>query len=85
MCLAVPGEIMSIEGDDALLRVAQVRFGGVWREVSLAFVPEARTGDRVLVHAGVAIATLDAQRAADVEATLAEILNAPPVAPRERP
>ena len=76
MCLAVPGEIVSIAGDDPLLRVAQVRFGGVRREASLAFLPDARPGDHVLVHAGVAIARLDPARAALIEATLAEALDA---------
>lgn len=76
MCLAVPGEIVSIAGDDPLLRVAQVRFGGVRREASLAFLPDARPGDHVLVHAGVAIARLDPARAALIETTLAEALDA---------
>ena len=83
MCLAVPGEIVSIQGEDALLRVAEVRFGGLRREVSLAFVPEARPGDHVLVHAGVAIARLDPRRAAEVEATLAEALASMPLTPGE--
>lgn len=58
MCLAVPGRVGAIHGED-LFRSGKVDFGGVRREVSLACVPEVRTGDFVLVHAGVAIARLD--------------------------
>lgn len=59
MCLAIPGRIESVEGDDPLFRQARVRFGGVARSVSLACAPEAGPGDYVLVHAGIAIATID--------------------------
>ena len=58
MCLAVPGQIVSIAGDHALSRSGQVRFGEAVREASLAFVPEAGEGDYVLVHAGIAISVL---------------------------
>lgn len=63
MCLAIPGEIVEIRGDDPLTRMARVRFGGVIREASLAYVPEAEPGDYVLVHAGFAIQTLDEEEA----------------------
>ena len=54
MCLAVPGEIVEVvEGD---LRLGRVSFGGVTKEICLAYVPEAGVGDYVLVHAGFAIA-----------------------------
>jgi len=54
MCLAVPGEIVDVvEGD---LRTGRVSFGGVTKQVCLAYVPEAGPGDYVLVHAGFAIA-----------------------------
>jgi len=58
MCLAIPGKILSIEGTD-LARAAQVDFGGVLREASLVYVPEAEVGDYVIVHAGFAISLLD--------------------------
>lgn len=73
MCLAVPGDILSILGDDALTRQGRVRFGGVVREVNLAFVPEARIGDYVLVHVGVAISVIDADEAARIFEHLREI------------
>ena len=73
MCLAVPGEIMSVTGEDGLLRQAQVRFGGSMRQVSLALLPQARTGDYVLVHAGVAIGVVDEEEAARIFALLEEL------------
>lgn len=59
MCLAVPGRVLSIVGDEPLLAVARVAFAGVVREVSVALLPEAVPGDYVLVHAGIAIARID--------------------------
>ncbi|WP_321478168.1 HypC/HybG/HupF family hydrogenase formation chaperone [uncultured Paludibaculum sp.] len=59
MCLAVPGQILSLQGGDDITRMARVSFDGIVKEISLAYVPEARTGDFVLVHAGFAIQTID--------------------------
>ena len=58
MCLAVPGKILSITGDD-VLRSGAVSFGGINKQVSLAYVPEARVGDYVIVHVGFAISIVD--------------------------
>ena len=66
MCLAVPGKILSITGDDPLMRMAKVSFGGVVKEVSLAYVPEAAIGDYVIVHVGFALNKLDEQDALKV-------------------
>lgn len=66
MCLAIPGEILSIDGEDALLRKARVQFGGIVKEVSLAMAPEAVPGQYVLVHAGLAISVVDEEEAAQV-------------------
>lgn len=71
MCLAVPGRVVTIEGDNEL-RMARVDFGGVTREACLAYVPEAQIGDYVLVHVGFAIATVDEQAAQEALALLAE-------------
>lgn len=59
MCLAIPGQIESLHGDDPLMRSGRVRFGGIIREINLACVPEARVGDFVLAHVGVAIGIID--------------------------
>jgi hydrogenase expression/formation protein HypC len=73
MCLAVPGKILSIEGMDDLLRSARVDFGGVVKEVNLAYVPEARIGDYVLVHVGFAISVIDETEAQQVFEYLRQI------------
>jgi hydrogenase expression/formation protein HypC len=65
MCLAVPGEVIEVIGDDPLWRSARVSFGGVVKSISLACVPEAGVGDFVLVHVGVAISVVDAHEAAE--------------------
>jgi len=66
MCLAVPGKIIEITGrDDDLLRQAKVSFAGIIRDVSLAYVPEARAGDYVMVHVGLALSVVDEQAAAE--------------------
>ncbi len=62
MCLAVPGKIISIEGED-LARSARVSFGGIVKQVSLAYVPEAEVGDYAIVHVGFAISLLDEDEA----------------------
>ena len=59
MCLAVPGKIASITGDDPLIRTGKVNFGGIQKEVNLAYTPEAKIGDYVLVHVGFALSTVD--------------------------
>jgi len=59
MCLAIPGRIKSIHGDEALTRTGKVDFGGVVKDVALAYVPEAKVGDFVIVHVGFAISLLD--------------------------
>jgi hydrogenase expression/formation protein HypC len=58
MCLAVPGKIVSISGAEEL-RAGRVSFGGIVKEVNLAYVPEANEGDFVLVHVGFAISVID--------------------------
>lgn len=66
MCLAVPGKIVSITGDEPLERSARVSFGGIVKEISLAYVPEAKIGDYVIVHVGFALSLVDEAEAARV-------------------
>ncbi|MBX3746251.1 MAG: HypC/HybG/HupF family hydrogenase formation chaperone [Verrucomicrobiae bacterium] len=66
MCLAVPGRVVEIQGDDPLWRSGRIDFGGVLKDISLACVPEVVIGDYVIVHAGVAISRLDPDEAARV-------------------
>ncbi|MBZ8181094.1 HypC/HybG/HupF family hydrogenase formation chaperone [Oscillatoria salina] len=67
MCLAVPGKIVTIlenpQDNSELLRKGKVSFGGVLKEVSLAYVPEAKVGDYVIVHVGFALSILDPEEA----------------------
>jgi hydrogenase expression/formation protein HypC len=63
MCLAIPGKVIDVQGDDPLLRSARVSFAGVIKEVSLSCAPEAKPGDYVLVHVGLAIGIVDPQEA----------------------
>lgn len=73
MCLAIPGRVLSISGDDPLMRVGQVDFGGIVKEINLAFVPEAAIGDYVLVHVGFAISVINEAEATRVFDYLREI------------
>jgi hydrogenase expression/formation protein HypC len=73
MCLAVPGKVLAIAGDDPLMRAARVDFGGIVKEISLAYAPEAQVGDYVLVHVGFAISVLDEAEAGRVFEHLAAI------------
>jgi hydrogenase expression/formation protein HypC len=58
MCLAIPGKVVSVEQNNGL-RVGRVQFGGIVRQASLDFVPEAEVGDYVMVHVGYAISRVD--------------------------
>ena len=74
MCLAVPGKIVEImEADADSLRRAKVDFGGVKKEVSLAFTPEAAAGDFVLVHVGFALNVVDETEAEKIFEQLKEM------------
>ncbi len=63
MCLAVPGKIESIEAEGPLGPTGKVNFGGILKDVSLAYVPEATVGDYVIVHVGFALSRLDEEEA----------------------
>ncbi|MEC4750333.1 HypC/HybG/HupF family hydrogenase formation chaperone [Methylomicrobium sp. Wu6] len=64
MCLAVPGCIINLSNaSDPLARTGRIDFSGVIREISLAYVPEAKVGDYVIVHAGFALSVLDEEEA----------------------
>ena len=73
MCLAVPGKIETIIGDDPMMKKGRVNFGGIIKEVSLAYVPEAVIGNYVIVHAGFAISQVDEDEAMKVFEYLKEM------------
>ncbi|MDM7994448.1 MAG: HypC/HybG/HupF family hydrogenase formation chaperone [Acidobacteriota bacterium] len=66
MCLAVPGKIMSIDDTDPVFRSGKVNFAGIIKNVNLAYVPEAKIGDYVLVHVGFAISIINEAEAQEV-------------------
>jgi hydrogenase expression/formation protein HypC len=67
MCLAIPGKITSIRNeDDPVFRTGIVSFDGIEKEVNLVMVPQAKTGDYVLVHVGVALNTINTGEAEDL-------------------
>jgi hydrogenase expression/formation protein HypC len=71
MCLAIPGRIVEVN-EDGLMRMGRVDFGGVTREICLAYVPEAQIGDYVIVHVGFAISQLDEDEAQETIQLLME-------------
>ena len=73
MCLAIPGKVISISGEDPLMRSGKVDFGGILKEVSLAYVPEVQVGDYVIVHVGFALSRVDEEEANQVFEYLREM------------
>lgn len=64
MCLAIPGQILDIqEPEESVFRIGKVSFSGVTKKINLSLVPEAKEGDHVLVHVGVAVSVIDEEEA----------------------
>ncbi len=72
MCLGVPGKIIDIYEANSL-QMGKVDFGGVTKEVCLAYVPEAQIGNYVIVHVGFALNVLDEAEALETLQLLQEI------------
>jgi hydrogenase expression/formation protein HypC len=70
MCLAIPVRIVTIDGD-----AAETEIAGVRRRVSIAFTPEAKVGDYVLLHTGYAIGVIDEAEAEETLKLLEEIAS----------
>lgn len=66
MCLGVPGKVLSIEENPLGMTMGTVSFGGVKKEVCLAYVPDVKVGEHVIVHVGFAINKIDEQEAREV-------------------
>ncbi len=62
MCLGVPGKVVEIYERNGI-PMGKVDFGGVSKEVCLAYVPEVQVGDYTIIHVGFAITRLDEQAA----------------------
>ena len=72
MCLAVPGRVLSIRDQDDTL-MAEVDFGGLRKEVCLAYIPDVQIGEYVIVHVGFAIQRLDEKSALDTLANFEKL------------
>ena len=72
MCLGIPGKLVETHTQDGLL-MGKVDFGGILKEVCLAYTPEAQLGQYVLVHVGFAISQIDEAEAQEIFSYLAEL------------
>ena len=72
MCLAVPGRVLSVADVDGTT-MAEVDFGGLRKEVCLAYIPDVEVGEYVIVHVGFAIQRLDEQSAQDTLANFEKL------------
>jgi len=72
MCLGIPGKVLEIREQDAL-PMGKVEFGGIVKEVCLAYVPETQVGDYVLVHVGFAISKIDEEEAREIFSYIEQI------------
>ena len=72
MCLAVPGRVESIHDADGT-RMGKVNFGGVVKEVCLAFVPDLVVGEYTIVHVGFALSRIDEEAARETLRAFAEM------------
>ena len=68
MCLAIPAQIKSINGHEALVEI-----GGVKRQASIQLTPESKIGDYVLLHTGYAINIIDQDEAEETLKLLREL------------
>ena len=72
MCLAVPGQVESIR-DESGTRMGRVNFGGVVKDVCLAYLPDIAVGDYAIVHVGFAISKIDEASALATLQTFADL------------
>jgi hydrogenase expression/formation protein HypC len=72
MCLGIPGKVIEIFQCDGML-MGKVDFGGLVKEVCLAYVPEIVVGDYAIIHVGFAITQLDEESAQETLALLRQI------------
>ena len=72
MCLAVPGKVEQIFEAQGT-RMGKVNFGGVVKEVCLAYLPDIEVGDYTIVHVGFALSKIDEQSAQETLRTFDEL------------
>ncbi|MFW6171604.1 MAG: HypC/HybG/HupF family hydrogenase formation chaperone [Planctomycetota bacterium] len=68
MCLGIPGKVLEIvpSEQEGAMRMGKVEFGGIAKDICLAYLPDVEVGDYVLVHVGFAISRLDEEEAAEI-------------------
>ncbi len=66
MCLGIPGKVVEIIDDPMGMNMGKVNFGGIQRDVCLAYVPDVKVGEYVIVHVGFAINKVDEDEAMEV-------------------
>jgi len=72
MCLAVPGRVETIYEENGA-RMGKVNFGGVVKDVCLAYLPEIEVGDYTIVHVGFALSQIDEASAQETLRTFEEL------------
>lgn len=75
MCLGIPGKLVEVYNQDDL-PMGKVEFGGILKEICLAYTPEARVGEYVIVHVGFAISRIDEAEAEEIFSYLEQIEEA---------
>jgi hydrogenase expression/formation protein HypC len=65
VCLGVPGKVLTIAENAQGMAMGTVSFGGIKKEVCLAYLPEVKPGDYVIVHVGFAISQVSEAEAAE--------------------
>ncbi len=73
MCLGVPGKVLAVEMRDDGMAMGRVSFGGVVKEVCLAYTPDVQVSEYVIVHVGFAISKVDEAEAQEVFRFLAQM------------
>ncbi len=72
MCLGIPGKLLEVYEQEGLA-MGKVQFGGISREVCLAYLPDAVVGEYVLVHVGFAISRMDEAEAEEIFSYIEQI------------
>ena len=74
MCLGIPGKITQIYEKDSL-KMAKVDFGGITKEICLAYTPEAQVGEYALIHVGFAISLMNEEEAQETLKLIKEMAD----------
>ncbi|MGB9747326.1 MAG: HypC/HybG/HupF family hydrogenase formation chaperone [Bacteroidales bacterium] len=75
MCLAVPGQIVSIDDSNPEMRMAKVNFAGVEKDICIQWLSDVAVGDYVLAHVGVALNKIDEEEALETLRLFKELDN----------